>query len=100
MIEATIAHRADLLLVASVKRSESAPPAGGLRVAEVATFARREDRPDRVQLSVLAEQMPVTKFSGIKVPDAHFPNLARAQQTRRWRSAKLRTKAPIVVTPC
>jgi hypothetical protein len=71
VVEATNAHLFYLLIVARVKRGEPAPPADCLGMIGVASFACRKDRPDRVQLSVLAEQMLVAQFSGIEIPDAH-----------------------------
>jgi hypothetical protein len=62
--------------VADVERGEPVAPAQRLGVVSVATLARVHDRPDRVELPVLAQQVPVAQQSGLEIPDAH-----------RWRVA-------------
>jgi hypothetical protein len=75
--EAATAHLGDLGVVAHVEGSEPAAPAHGLRVIAVAPLARRQDRPDGMELSVLAEQVPVAQRSGVEVPDAHGETVVR-----------------------
>ena len=53
--EAPATHLLDLGLVSCVESGEVATPAIGLGVVRVPALAIREDRPNRVQLTVLAE---------------------------------------------
>jgi hypothetical protein len=69
--EAATVHLGHLGLVARVEGSEPPLPAHGLRVISVAALAGRQDRPDGMELAVLAEQVPVAQRSGVEVPDTH-----------------------------
>jgi hypothetical protein len=57
--------------------SQPPAPARGLRVISVAARARRQDRPDGMELPMLAEQVPVAQRSGVEVPDAHGETVVR-----------------------
>jgi hypothetical protein len=80
--EAATAHLGDLGVVARVEGSEPAAPAHGLRVIAVAALARRQDRPDGMELAVLAEQVPVAQRSGVEVPDTHGRTVVRSALSR------------------
>jgi hypothetical protein len=80
MAEATTGHLGDLCVVAGVERGETAAPAQCLGVVNVAFLAFCQDRPDRVELAVLAQQMPVAQAGGFEIPDAH-------SSRGRWRAA-------------
>ena len=75
--EAAAVHLGHLGVVARVEGSEPPAPARGLRVILVAALARRQDRPDGMELPVLAEQVPVAQRSGVEVPDAHGQTVVR-----------------------
>ena len=75
--EAAAVHLGHLGVVARVEGSQPPAPARGLRVISVAALARRQDRPDGMELPVLAEQMPVAQRSGVEVPDAHGQTVVR-----------------------
>ena len=69
--EAATGHFGNLGVVAGIERGEAAAPAQCLGMVRVALLPLRQDRPDRVELAVLAQQMPIAQASGLQIPDAH-----------------------------
>jgi hypothetical protein len=82
MAEAAPGHLGDLCIVAGVERDETAAPAQRLGVVGVALLARCQNRPDRVEFAVLAQQVPVAQVSGFEIPDAHRRGLVALEGRR------------------
>src|SRR5262245_7206971 len=67
--EPASAQLRDLVLAAGVERRQPAAPADRLGMVGVPGPAVGQDRPDRVQLAVLTEQVPVAERADVDVPD-------------------------------
>ena len=87
--EAATAQLCDLRVVSCVEGGEPPAPAHRLRVIAIAPLARGQDRPDGMELAVLAEQVPVAQRSGVEIPDAHGAMVARVIGVRanEWAGA-------------
>jgi hypothetical protein len=71
VLEVATAHLSDLFVMATVERRQPTAPAQRLGMAGVASLACGQDRPDRMKLPVLTQQVLVAKVSGVDIPDAH-----------------------------
>ena len=84
VVVAPTAHLGDQGLVAGVERRQPAAPPQDLGVPGVAGPALGEDRPDRVQLAVLSQQVGAAQPSGLDVPDPHVQKPYRLRTLRPW----------------
>jgi len=68
---ATALHLGDELVVPQEEGFALAAPAARLRVVGEPRLPLRQDRPERVQLTVLAEKMLAAEALGREIPNAH-----------------------------
>ena len=64
-------HTAFLGIVPRIERRKASTPALDLGMVRVSALSLRQDRPGRMKLAMLAQQVPVAELARIEIPDAH-----------------------------